>query len=110
MPPINVNAFDGLQKMLIRLVKYAVTLLKDGERILVDFETCSEVDEFSSVTGSTVYHNKLPLTVNTKDYNLNWWDTGETPVMASTTAGGAGINHAKVRYVFYLVCLSSQPS
>ena len=82
------------------LVRHLVKLLAPDERILVFFGTCELVDTFSRDTGCAVYHSKLPIDGdNTKAHNLDRWDTGDSLVMAATTAAGQGVDRPHIKFV-----------
>jgi superfamily II DNA helicase RecQ len=76
----------------IKLVKCLNQLLEPEECILVFLPSRACVERFSEATKCAMYHSQLPKVDNTKAYNLHCWDTGNSKVMAATTAAGQGIN------------------
>ncbi|KAG0695516.1 hypothetical protein DFH29DRAFT_879996 [Suillus ampliporus] len=87
------------KQSLAHIIHALKTLLKDEERILVFFGMNCDVDEFGMETKFAVYHSELWEAGNTKAYNLNFWDRGESKVMACTMAFTQGIDRSNVRFV-----------
>ncbi|KAG2121482.1 hypothetical protein DEU56DRAFT_927410 [Suillus clintonianus] len=87
------------QQSLGRLVCALNGLLDDDERILVFFCSQVEAETFAVLHKCAVYHSNLWANGNTKAYNLDLWDRGESKVMACTTAFAQGIDRSKVRFV-----------
>ena len=83
----------------IKLVKRLNRLLEPEERILVFLPSRACVERLSEATKCAMYHSQLPKVDNTKAYNLHRWDTGDSKVMAATTAAGQGIDRPYVKYV-----------
>lgn len=67
--------------------------------MLVFFGAQADVEIFAKENSCAVYHSKLWQPGNTKSYNLDLWDRGESKVMACTTAFAQGIDRSNVRYV-----------
>lgn len=81
------------------LVKALAETIGEGEQILVFFESSEDVDRFAEQTGCAKYHSKLPATGDNKAFNLHRWDSGESKVMAATTAAAVGIDRAYIPFV-----------
>lgn len=76
-----------------------LSMMTKSDRMLVFFNRNKEADAFSTSMGCAVFHSELPTLGNTKGLNLERWDTGETQVMACTTAFAQGVDRSSVRYV-----------
>lgn len=95
-----LNLERTLWPSTVNLVQRLKELLEPDERILVFFEKREDVDTFSLTADCAVYHSQLPSDgENTKARNLNRWDSGDSPVMAATTAAGQGIDRPYVKFV-----------
>ncbi|KAG2045542.1 P-loop containing nucleoside triphosphate hydrolase protein [Suillus hirtellus] len=84
---------------LKHIVFALLSTMTKSDRMLVFFNRNKEADEFSTSIGCAVFHSELPTLGNTKGLNLERWDTGETQVMACTTAFAQGVDRSSVRYV-----------
>lgn len=100
--PIDTDAL-GISTFtaLTRLVHHLRHQLADRERMLVFFKDNSLAEKFSERTNCAVYHSRLPIAGNTKDYNLFRWDSGDTRVLAATTAVAQGIHRDYVKHVVF---------
>lgn len=87
------------RQSLSNLVRALNRTLLDEERILVFFSSQSDVEIFAAQHKCANYHSNLWQPGNTKAYNLDLWDRGESKVMACTTAFAQGIDRSNVRYV-----------
>ncbi|KAG1783461.1 P-loop containing nucleoside triphosphate hydrolase protein [Suillus placidus] len=87
------------RRSLTSLVKALNQRLLDEERMLVFFSSQADVQKFAQENRCAVYHSQLWEAGNTKSYNLDLWDRGESKVMACTTAFAQGIDRSNVRYV-----------
>jgi superfamily II DNA helicase RecQ len=87
------------RRSLTSLVQALNQRLVDEERILVFFGAQADVEIFAKENRCAVYHSQLWQAGNTKSYNLDLWDRGESKVMACTTAFAQGIDRSNVRYV-----------
>jgi hypothetical protein len=87
------------RRSLTSLVQALNQRLVDEERILVFFGAQADVEIFAKKNRCAVYHSQLWQAGNTKSYNLDLWDRGESKVMACTTAFAQGIDRSNVRYV-----------
>ena len=84
---------------LARFVHALLGRLKDKERILVFFPSCTLAESFARDHNFAVYHSKLTEGEQGKKANMVRWDRGETKVMACTSAFGSGVDYPNVRYV-----------
>lgn len=84
---------------LNNLVRSLQGRLKEEDRMLVFFASCGAADKFGNEHRCAVFHSNLPLSGNTKGYNLHIWDRGACKVMACTSAFGAGVDRPNVRFV-----------
>lgn len=87
------------QRSLQSLVHALKGRLLDEERMLVFFSSQGDAESFASQARCAVYHSNLWEPGNTKAYNLDLWDRGESKVMACTTAFAQGIDRSNIRYV-----------
>ncbi|KIK72576.1 hypothetical protein PAXRUDRAFT_21830 [Paxillus rubicundulus Ve08.2h10] len=87
------------EEPLHSIVRCLHDMLAEEERMLVFFNTRPEADKFAKSSGCAVYHSELEWTGETKEYNLDRWDGGDTKVMACTTAFAQGVDRAHVRFV-----------
>lgn len=94
---LGVSSFTAL----IRLVAHLKKTLAERDRIMVFFKNNSLAETFAEKTHCAVYHSKLPISGNTKDYNLFRWDSGDTKVLAATTAVAQGIHRGYVKHVIF---------
>lgn len=92
---IPVNGETGLRSLVHALAKR----LKEQERMLVFFNSCDEAERFSGENKCPVFHSKLPGGNNAKEFNMQLWEIGESKMMACTSAFGAGVDKANVRFV-----------
>lgn len=69
------------------------------ERILVFCGSQGDAEVFALQAKCSVYHSDLWMAGNTRECNLNRWDSGQTKVMACTTAFAQGMDRPHVRYV-----------
>ena len=84
---------------LAHLVYALLSRLEADERMLVWFASCEEAEEFATTAHCAVFHSNLPSTGNTKAYNLDLWDRGETKLMACTSAFATGVDRPNVRFI-----------
>lgn len=98
MHVIRVSPIAG-NRALRHLVNALRQRLTHEERMLVFFSSQAEAQEFAVGARCAVYHSELWQPGNTKAYNLDLWDRGESKVMACTTAFAHGIDRPGVRYV-----------
>ena len=68
---------------------------------MVFFKNNSLAETFTEKTHCAVYHSKLPISGNTKDYNLFGWDSGNTKVLMATTAVVQGIHQGYIKHVIF---------
>jgi hypothetical protein len=87
------------RQSLSSLVRALNGRLLDEERMLVFFSSQVDAELFAAQHRCAIYHSQLWEAGNTKAYNLDLWDRGESKVMACTTAFAQGIDRSKVRYV-----------
>ncbi|KAG1718527.1 uncharacterized protein EDB91DRAFT_1090004 [Suillus paluster] len=87
------------RESLHHLVHTLSLLLGDEDRMLVFFSSTAETEEFGRKARCAMYHSELWQPGNTKAYNLDLWDRGESKVMACTTAFAQGMDRSNVRYV-----------
>lgn len=87
------------RQSLGRLVGALNGTLGDEERMLVFFSSQADAQHFASQNRCAVYHSELYAAGNTKAYNLDLWDRGESKVMACTTAFAQGVDRSSIRYV-----------
>lgn len=86
-------------RTLARFVHALLGRLKDKERMLVFFASCTLAESFAADHDFAVYHSKLAEGEQGKKENVARWDRGETKVMACTSAFGSGVDCPNVRYV-----------
>jgi hypothetical protein len=86
---------------LCRLTAQLKTQLLADERIVVFFQDDKEAEVFARKTKCAVYHSKLPSVGNTKAYNIDRWQRGETVVLAATTAFQQGVDYPFIAYIVY---------
>ncbi|KAG2062648.1 P-loop containing nucleoside triphosphate hydrolase protein, partial [Suillus decipiens] len=88
-------------KASLQSLVYQLRLKMSGsDRMLVFFNSNKEADDFSTTIQCAVFHSDLPtMGRNTKTHNLTMWDSGETQVMACTTAFAQGVDRSSVRFV-----------
>lgn len=84
---------------LTHLVHALQGRLKQQERMLVFFNSCDLTDAFAEKNHYAAFHSNLPASGNTKAYNLDMWDRGETTVMACTSAFASGVDRPNIRFV-----------
>ncbi|KAI9458308.1 P-loop containing nucleoside triphosphate hydrolase protein [Boletus coccyginus] len=84
---------------LFQLVDGLERRLAENERMLIYTYSRPQVERLANSWNCAVYHSTLPLQGNTKDYNLDRWDRGETKVMLCTSAFGLGVDRPSVRFV-----------
>jgi superfamily II DNA helicase RecQ len=87
------------RQSLSRLVLALRQRLEEEERMLVFFYSQTDAETFADQHRFAVYHSELWQAGNTKAFNLDLWDRGESKVMACTTAFAQGIDRSNVRYV-----------
>ena len=75
--------------------------LGPDERIIIFFKDHFTADRFAAQTSCAVFHSQLPSAGKTKAYNLWLWDTGQTKVMAATTALIQGTDRPYIKYVIF---------
>ncbi|KAI9456767.1 P-loop containing nucleoside triphosphate hydrolase protein, partial [Boletus coccyginus] len=97
---LHVIRLDSLteSRALQHLVYALLGKLEASERMLVFFEHCDLAENFAKQNKFAVYHSKLPGTA-VKSENLRSWDSGETKVMACTSAFGFGVDRPNIRFV-----------
>ncbi|KAG1835871.1 hypothetical protein F4604DRAFT_1944010 [Suillus subluteus] len=95
IPVQPIAAHESLRKLVHALKER----LLDEERMLVFFGSQVDTEFFASQTKCAAYHSNLWQAGNTKAYNLDLWDRGESKVMACTTAFAQGIDRSNIRYV-----------
>jgi superfamily II DNA helicase RecQ len=85
-----------------RLVYACEATLKPDERIIVFYKDHGSADSFAKKNRCAVYHSQLPTNGNnTKGYNLWLWDSGQTKVIAATTALLQGTDRPRIKYVVF---------
>jgi superfamily II DNA or RNA helicase len=84
---------------LHKIVGCLHAMLKPEERILVFFNSKSELVKFAKKSGCALYHSDLYEPGNTREANLRRWDSGEMKVMACTTGFAQGVDRPHVRFV-----------
>ncbi|KAG2057377.1 hypothetical protein BDR06DRAFT_1005383 [Suillus hirtellus] len=67
--------------------------------MLIFFYSQADAESFATQHKCAVYHSNLWEAGNTKAYNLDLWDRGESKIMACTTAFAQGIDRSNVRFV-----------
>ncbi|KAG1830498.1 hypothetical protein DFJ58DRAFT_848448 [Suillus subalutaceus] len=87
------------KQSLVHLVAALSKRLAAEERILVFCGSQGDAEGFALQAKCAVYHSDLWEAGNTRESNLNRWDSGETKVMACTTAFAQGMDRPHVRYV-----------
>ncbi|KAG2358663.1 hypothetical protein BDR07DRAFT_1489182 [Suillus spraguei] len=91
------NRFKASLQSLVRRLQ---SKMSGSDRMLVFFNSNKEADNFSATIQCAVFHSDLPtMGGNTKTHNLTRWDSGETKVMACTTAFAQGVDRSSVRFV-----------
>ncbi|KAG1844369.1 hypothetical protein F4604DRAFT_1937570 [Suillus subluteus] len=91
------NRFKASLQSLVRQLQLKMS---GPDRMLVFFNSNKEADNFSTTIQCAVFHSDLPtMGGNTKTHNLTRWDSGETKVMACTTAFAQGVDRSSVRFV-----------
>ncbi|KAG1846986.1 hypothetical protein DFJ58DRAFT_843305 [Suillus subalutaceus] len=90
------QAFDLSLKRIVHALQ---STMSKSDRMLVFFSKNIEADAFSLHMDCAVFHSNLPTSGNTKDRNLERWDSGDTQIMACTTAFAQGVDRSSVRYV-----------
>ena len=85
--------------MLARFVLALLGRLKDEERILVFFASCTLTESFARDHDFMVYHSKLMEGEQGKKEYMVRWDRGEMKVMACTLAFGSGVDYPNVHYI-----------
>ncbi|KAG1837982.1 P-loop containing nucleoside triphosphate hydrolase protein [Suillus subalutaceus] len=73
--------------------------LRDEEHMLMFFASQGDAQLFVTQNRCAVYHSKLFKPGNTKAYDLDLWDRGESKVMVCTTAFAQGMDRCNVQYV-----------
>ena len=85
-----------------RLVYSCEATLRPDERMIVFYKDDGSADSFAKRHRCAVYHSKLPTDGNnTKGYNLWLWDSGQTKVIAATTALLQGTDRPYIKYVIF---------
>lgn len=85
-----------------RLVYACESTLRPDERIIIFYKDHFSADAFAKENRCAVYHSQLsPHGNNTKGYNLWLWDSGQTKVMAATTALLQGTDRPYVKFVIF---------
>ena len=74
-------------------------MLAPEERMLMFFNGKDKLSNFMSESGCTAYHNDLFEPENTVEDNIQWWDLGDTKMMACTTGFTQGIDQPHVRFM-----------
>jgi len=85
-----------------RLTHMLVSTLEPEERAITFFMDHGSADTFAREMKCAVYHSQLqPYGNNTKSYNLWLWDSGQSKLIAATTALLQGIDRPLVKYVIF---------
>ncbi|KAG6373143.1 P-loop containing nucleoside triphosphate hydrolase protein [Boletus reticuloceps] len=84
---------------LAHLVYALHSRLKADKRMLVLFPLCVEAEVFAVKASCAVFHSRLPLSGNTKVYNLDLWDQGKIKLMACTSAFAMGVDRLNIRFI-----------
>lgn len=96
---VKSNKQASVNKNVSALVTALVKQLRDDERIIVFFQDSKLVEAFAQFFGCAKYHSKLPRIGNEcKEANLHDWDSGETKVLASTTAAAVGVDRPYIKF------------
>ena len=74
-------------------------MLAPEERMLVFFNSKTELTKFANKAGCAAYHSELYGPGNLRQDHLERWDAGETKVMACTTGFAQGMDRAHVRFM-----------
>lgn len=90
---------DDLLDAASQLAKAVGLALKPNERCVVFFNDVESLDKVADSCHATRYHSQLPMTGDTKEWNLEAFMTGEHKVMAATTSLSLGFHHDSVRVV-----------
>jgi superfamily II DNA helicase RecQ len=86
----------------VRLVSHLKPRLLSDERMIVFFMSTADAERFSKETKCAIYHSTLPKTGHgSKEYHLDRWDRGKSPVLAATTACGQGIDRPFIPFVVF---------
>ena len=97
---VEVNRRTSMMRNARAIVMALEEELADRDRILVFFQSAAECERFSRDYGSAQYHSKLPsFGSENKQGNLDRWDSGETKVLAATTAAALGVDRPYVKFV-----------
>jgi superfamily II DNA helicase RecQ len=85
-----------------RLTHMLVSTLEPEERAITFFMDHNSADAFAREMKCAVYHSQLQKHGNnTKGYNLWLWDSGQSKLIAATTALLQGIDRPLVKYVIF---------
>jgi hypothetical protein len=98
MHVIHIQPIAAMQS-LGHLVSALCKRLTEEERILVFCGSQADAQAFALKANCAVYHSDLWEVGNSRASNLSRWDSGDTKVMACTTAFAQGMDRPHVRYV-----------
>ncbi|KAG1785568.1 uncharacterized protein HD556DRAFT_1314192 [Suillus plorans] len=98
MHVIQIQPIAAMQS-LGHLVSALCKLLAEEEHILVFCGSQGDAQAFAVKANCAVYHSDLWEAGNSRASNLSRWDSGDTKVMACTTAFAQGMDRPHVRYV-----------
>jgi superfamily II DNA helicase RecQ len=84
-----------------RLAFQLRSTLKDDERMIVFFKDNISAEMFADEMRCAVYHSKLPAFGNTKARNMHQWESGESKIIAGTTALIQGLDRMGVKFIVF---------
>lgn len=90
---------DDLLEYTSRLTRAVSQCLEPDERCVVFFNDVASLETVSDSCHTARYHAQLPMTGDTKEWNLEAFVSGEHKVMAATTSLTLGFHFKAVRVV-----------
>lgn len=91
-----INTASDIHSNTIALTNSLLPTLSSRDRILIFFQSTTDVEYFATKYGCPKYHAKLNL--KAKHDNLLLWSQ-KSPVLAATTAAAVGVDQPYVKYV-----------
>ncbi|KAG1813024.1 P-loop containing nucleoside triphosphate hydrolase protein [Suillus variegatus] len=98
MHVIHIQPIAAMQS-LGHLVSALCKRLVEEEHILVFCGSQGDAQAFAVKANCAIYHSDLWEVGNSRESNLSRWDSGQTKVMACTTAFAQGMDRPHVRYI-----------
>lgn len=96
---VKMNWKTNVTRNLMALVTALERELEERDRIIVFFLNSEDCEAFANRYRCSKYHSKLPIySDECKEANLQRWDSGETKVMAATTAASVGVDRPYVKF------------